>query len=105
MALRGSYPITVQDAYGRHRLLAKLYLKGKDRPNILAAIELHVRLNATEDHFERGTQRIDSEPSEGTWGGLSSVTNCGEVISVDSKAQDRTASKEPLITLFPQSGA
>jgi hypothetical protein len=51
-----------------------------------------------EDYFEGDTQIVDNEPSESTWGGLSSRTNHGELISVDSKAEDKMASKEPLIT-------
>lgn len=79
----------------------KLYLTMNDR----ADIGLYAWLNAIEDHFERGKQRIDNEPSECMSVRLRSVTNHAKVISVHSKAQDRAASKEPLNMTLSQSGA
>lgn len=67
----------VTAAYGRKRILATWKSRSiTARPYIPAAFQLHAWLNAAEDHFERGTQRINDEHSGGTCCVLSSVTRC-----------------------------
>lgn len=81
-------------SYGRRQPLGSWNSsRTADDRNIPAAFQLNAWLNAAENHFERDTQRIDNEPSEGTWGKLSSVTNIGKVISRDSKARAVIPSK------------